>query len=248
LEIMVQCEIITAAEAEKRSLPGVERAIPKNKGFEFGSLLHQFAVEFHQNPKNADVLAVFKEMGVTPKAKEVEKSPPKKETRKAEVASPASGKTKSDTVTVKPDTSAAAKKADKPAVPAKVSMDKGNATKAVESKKKVEAKVDETKKPEPKKTEAKKTEPTKPEIKKTEVKKPDVKKPDIKKPEAKTLSSKVDTKPSEKKQGAKPAAKAPDKKDAEPVKASKPAQAAKKSVPSKKPAETKDTPTKKKPR
>jgi len=293
LEIMVQCEIITAAEAEKRSLPGVERAIPKNKGFEFGSLLHQFAVEFQQNPKNVDVLAVFKELGVTPKAKEVQKTAPKKETKKAEVVAAAIGKSKSEAVTAKPEASAAAKKSDKPAVATKELAEKSNATKTVESKKKVEVKGDETKKPEAKKTEAKKTEPTKPEAKKTEptkseakkteptkseakkteptkseakkteptkseakkteqpkpeVKKSEAKIPDLKKPEAKTSSGKVEAKPSEKKQDAKPAAKALDKKEAAPARASNSAPATQKSVPAKKPAETKTTPTKKKPR
>ncbi len=242
LEIMVQCEIITAAEAEKRSLPGVERAIAKNKGFEFGSLLHQFAVEFQQNPKNAEVLAVFKDLGVSPKAKEVEKASPKKDTKKAEVTPPAASKTKSDAESAKPETGAAPKKSDKPAVTAKESAGKLEATKALDSKKKVETKAEESKKPEPKKPEPKKTEVAKPEVKK-----PEAKKTDAKKPEAKTLSSKVDAKPAAKKPDAKPAPKAPDKKET-PAKASKPAAAAKKSVPAKKPVETKGTPTKKKPR
>ncbi|MCY2984911.1 MAG: hypothetical protein NTY15_14910 [Planctomycetota bacterium] len=262
LEIMVQCEIITAAEAEKRSLPGVERAIPKNKGFEFGSLLHQFAVEFQQNPKNTDVLAVFKDMGVSPKAKEVEKAAPKKEAKKAEVATPAPGKTKPDTESSKSDIGTSAKKADKPAVVAKESAGKSDANKVVDSRKKVEAKAEETKKPEPKKTEAAKPEVKKPETKKPETKKPETKKPEAKKPEtrkteakktdvkkseAKTPSSKVDAKPGAKKPDVKPAPKASDKKET-PAKASKPLPAAKKSVPVKKPVETKLGLTKKKPR
>lgn len=242
LEIMVQCEIITAAEAEKRSLPGVERAIPKNKGFEFGSLLHQFAVEFQQNPKNADVLAVFKEMGVTPKAKEVEKPAPKKETKKAEVVTPAVVKTKPDAESAKSETAPVAKK-DKSAVSAKDLADKPETTKAGDSKKKGDAKVEEAKKPEIKKVEAKKTETTKPEVKK-----PEAKKTDPKKPEAKTQSSKVDAKPAAKKPDAKPVAKASDKKDAPPAKETKSTPAVKKSIPTKKPAEAKATPTKKKPR
>ena len=235
LEIMVQCEVITSAEAEKRSLPGVERAIPKNKGFEFGSLLHQFAVEFQQNPKNAEVLAVFKDMGVSPKVKEVEKPAPKKEAKKAEVASPASSKTKPDAESSKPETGTSAKKSDKPSIAAKESAGKSEATKAVDSKKKVDAKAEETKKPEPKKAEG------------ADVKKPEAKKTDAKKPEAKTPSSKVDAKPAAKKPDAKPAPKASDKKET-PAKTPKPAPAVKKSAPVKKPVEAKGTPTKKKPR
>jgi endonuclease III len=237
LDVMVQCEIITTAEAEKRSLPGVERAIPKNKGFEFGSLLHQFAVEFQQNPKNAEVLAVFKDMGVSPKAKEVEKAAPKKETKKAEAPASAPVKAKADAESAKSEAGTSAKKVEKPALAAKESAGKSEAAKAVDSKKKVEAKVEDAKKPEPKKAEAGKP----------EVKKPEAKKTDVKKPEAKTPSSKVDSKPAAKKTDAKPAPKAADKKET-PAKAPKPSPASKKSAPVKKPVESKGTPTKKKPR
>lgn len=37
--------IISDGEVEKKQVPGLERAIPKNKGVEFASLLHQFAAE-----------------------------------------------------------------------------------------------------------------------------------------------------------------------------------------------------------
>jgi len=80
LEALVQCEILTPAEAEKRTLPGVERAIPKNKGTEFAALLHQMALEMHLHPKGALSTAVLKDLGVTYKQKE--KKPP------APVASP----------------------------------------------------------------------------------------------------------------------------------------------------------------
>lgn len=61
--------ILTDAEAEKKSVSGAERAIPKNKGEEFASLLHQFGVEFSLNKKHPGSLAVFKDLGVTPKVK-----------------------------------------------------------------------------------------------------------------------------------------------------------------------------------
>jgi endonuclease III len=70
LDALVQCEILTPAEAEKKLIPGVERAIPKNKGTEFASILHQFAVELHLHPKAATPSAVLKDMGVTYKIKE----------------------------------------------------------------------------------------------------------------------------------------------------------------------------------
>ena len=83
IEMLVQLEILTSVEAEKKVAQGVERAIPKGKGFEFGSLLHQLAVEFHQHPKNASVAAVFKDFGLSPKAKAPPKPAPKKEVKPA---------------------------------------------------------------------------------------------------------------------------------------------------------------------
>jgi endonuclease-3 len=61
--------LITDAEVSKGTLPGVERAIPKSKGLEFASLLHQFAVDHAQSHKNPNVVAVFKDMGMTSKPK-----------------------------------------------------------------------------------------------------------------------------------------------------------------------------------
>ena len=172
MEILVQCEILTQGEADKKSVPGVERAIPKNKGFEFGSLLHQFAVEFKQNPKSAGVVAVFKELGVSPKAKAVEKPAPKKEAKPSPVvtASPApaptvQSKAKSAAAALeasktkrKPDDTPSAKKAEKPEkevsapgksneVPAKP-QSKAEPAKAADAKKMPEAKAAEVKKTE----------------------------------------------------------------------------------------------------
>lgn len=47
---LVALDVITPAEAEKGVVPGLERAIPKNKGFEVGSMLHQLGVEVGRNP------------------------------------------------------------------------------------------------------------------------------------------------------------------------------------------------------
>jgi endonuclease III len=41
---------ITEAEYAAHSVPGLERAIPKNKGVEFGMLLHELSAEFIANP------------------------------------------------------------------------------------------------------------------------------------------------------------------------------------------------------
>ncbi|XZE32524.1 hypothetical protein SH501x_003274 [Pirellulaceae bacterium SH501] len=85
LDALQAADIITPAEAEKKSLPGAERAIAKNKGLEFSSLLHQFGVEYASNPKSPSALAVFKDLGVTPKPPVVVE-PPK--SKKAKAAAP----------------------------------------------------------------------------------------------------------------------------------------------------------------
>ncbi len=271
MEILVQCEILTQAEADKKSVPGVERAIPKNKGFEFGSLLHQFAVEFKQNPKSAGVVAVFKELGVSPKAKAVEKPAPKKEAKPASVvtASPApaptvQSKAKSAAAALeasktqrKPDAAPSAKKAEKPEkevsapgkskeIPAKP-QSKAEPAKAADAKKMPEAKAAEVKKDDSKKSDIKK-----PDLKKPDLKKPDLKKPDVKKPETQLASKKQLEKPALKKPEAKPTSKHPDKKAVAPAKLNKPEPPSKKSVPANKPSASKPDrnakPAKKKPR
>jgi len=68
-EAMWQCEILTFGEIDKKSLPGIERAIPKNKGIEFAGLLHQFANELFHHPKATAPLSILKELGVVLKAK-----------------------------------------------------------------------------------------------------------------------------------------------------------------------------------
>ena len=69
VDVLWAAGFLTDAEAEKKSVTGAERAIPKNKGEEFASLLHQFAIEYSLNRKHAASLAVFKDLGVTPKVK-----------------------------------------------------------------------------------------------------------------------------------------------------------------------------------
>src|SRR5690606_12737648 len=43
-------DIITPVEASNHSVPGLERAVPKSKGIEVASLLHQLGVEVGKNP------------------------------------------------------------------------------------------------------------------------------------------------------------------------------------------------------
>ncbi len=67
LEILRLFEIISHVEFEKNMAPGLERAIPKARGAEFSSLLHQFAADFRAHPRAQLVQAVFKDAGVSSK-------------------------------------------------------------------------------------------------------------------------------------------------------------------------------------
>ncbi len=270
IEVLVQCDILTQAEAEKKSLPGAERAIAKSKGFEFGSLLHQFAIEFHQNPKNAAVVAVFKELGVSPKAKVVEKPSPKKEIKPAVVVSPnpsplpnaAQSKSKSSAQETlksarKPNEVVPTKNAVKEAMVAGKLKDspkaetKPESARPVDAKKKVEHRAGETKKadvikkPETKKPETKKPEPMKPEPRKQEAKKPETKKVEEKKPITKSGAKKPAEQSATHKSDAKPAAKQAEKKSVTLAKTNKAEPISKKSPQAKKPESKKPITTKK---
>jgi endonuclease III len=126
LEILKLFEVITPAEYDKKQVPGIERTIPKARGPEFASLLHQFAADFHANPKSPLALSVFKDLGVSPKPKPAPPppkpapEPPKKSAKKAEkpVAAPAktvaSGKTKAPQRKIAPAKKAVEQKKPKP--------------------------------------------------------------------------------------------------------------------------------------
>lgn len=62
LDALYAVGIITESEAEKGVVPGLERAIPKNKGSEFASLLQQWAAELVAAPGSPKLKAVFAEM------------------------------------------------------------------------------------------------------------------------------------------------------------------------------------------
>ncbi|QEG37094.1 hypothetical protein [Bythopirellula goksoeyrii] len=81
LEAMHVVEVISDAEAAKRSVPGLERAIPKTKGTEVGTLLHQLGVELHRSPYGPTIRKILLE--IDPSCKD---RLPKRQTKKAEAA------------------------------------------------------------------------------------------------------------------------------------------------------------------
>ncbi len=57
--IMLATEIATQPEAMAGKVPGLERAIPKNKGIEFSGLLHQAAVALNKSSKDKTARALL---------------------------------------------------------------------------------------------------------------------------------------------------------------------------------------------
>ena len=53
IDVLMVVGVVTEAEAKRNRVPGLERAIPKAKGIEFASLLHQLAAEFLLSPTAA---------------------------------------------------------------------------------------------------------------------------------------------------------------------------------------------------
>jgi hypothetical protein len=67
-ELFILLGVITPAEAEKGKVPGLERAIPKTKGGEYFSLVHQLAVDLAQSPNSKKVRDIVLE--IDPSAKD----------------------------------------------------------------------------------------------------------------------------------------------------------------------------------
>lgn len=98
LQTLVVLGAITEAEAEKKTAPGLERAIPKTKGVEFGSLLHQLGVDYYASPFSTRVRGIlleidpearsrFPKRGSKKSAEEAAPEPAPKPTKKASAAS-----------------------------------------------------------------------------------------------------------------------------------------------------------------
>jgi endonuclease III len=62
MAILKLLDLVSEKDAEKGEVPGLERAIPKSKGVEFGSLLHQFAADFSANPYSPAVKNILLEV------------------------------------------------------------------------------------------------------------------------------------------------------------------------------------------
>jgi endonuclease III len=50
MQMLRLLDLVTEKDAAANVVPGIERAVAKSKGFEFGSMLHQFGADFTANP------------------------------------------------------------------------------------------------------------------------------------------------------------------------------------------------------
>lgn len=62
MQVMQIIELASEKDFAEWSVPGLERAIPKNKGAEFASLLHQLGAEFAVNPFSPHVKTILTEI------------------------------------------------------------------------------------------------------------------------------------------------------------------------------------------
>jgi len=67
-EILLILDIISKNERRFRKVPGLERAISKNKGTEFGALMHAFSVDFAENPYDPKLHELL--LKINPKCKD----------------------------------------------------------------------------------------------------------------------------------------------------------------------------------
>ncbi len=68
LDVFRILDIISDAEAESGRVPGLERAIPKNKGPQMASLIHQLGADFHRSPFSTKVRDTI--LKIDPQAKD----------------------------------------------------------------------------------------------------------------------------------------------------------------------------------
>ena len=92
MEIMRILGVVTDKNVEEGVVPGLERAIPKNKGADFASLLQQFAADFAASPFGPTPRAILLE--IDPDAKD---RLPKRGGRKAADVEPEPEKGKKST-------------------------------------------------------------------------------------------------------------------------------------------------------
>jgi len=100
--------VISDAEAARGVVPGLERAVPKTKGVEIGSLLHQLGVEMYRSPYGPTIRKLLLE--INPQCKDrLPKRPSKKKAEPAVTPSATGKKAKPQETAASPPKAPAAK-------------------------------------------------------------------------------------------------------------------------------------------
>ncbi len=163
IKALIVLGLISETEAKKRRLPGMERAIAKPKGIEFGSLLHQLGTDFDMTPFSSRVRAILLEITADAKSRFPKRKSRKKPEKEVTSTEPAKSKATSEKAAPKkaaPKKAAPKKAAKKKAAPKKAAKKKKAAPKK-ETKKKAAPKKATKKKAASKKTAKKKAAPKK---------------------------------------------------------------------------------------
>jgi endonuclease-3 len=142
LEALLAVGAINDAELTKQEVPGMERAIPKNKGAEFFSLLHQLGVDLAASPQSTRVKGILAE--IDPQAKERLAS---WSVRRAEQAAAAAQQAREARAEARAAKEREAAKPSKPGKSAPAPKTPPKAEEAAETKKKPSAKPEEKSKP-----------------------------------------------------------------------------------------------------
>ncbi|MGI9518566.1 MAG: hypothetical protein ACR2NP_16035 [Pirellulaceae bacterium] len=144
INLMYTIGVIDEKEAAKGQVPGLERAIPKNKGVEFFSLVHQLAVAYTSSPFNNDVRAIL----ISISADSKDRFPKRTRKKKAAPEPAAKAPAKASATAARTSTKKAAKKktTTRAAAASKSKATKKPTTKKTTKKKKVTAKKATTRK------------------------------------------------------------------------------------------------------
>jgi len=156
LESMRVVGVISDAEASKRTVPGLERTVPKSKGTEVGTILHQIGVEMYRSPYGPTIRKLLLEIDPDCKdrlpkrpSKKVEK-PVKEKSAKQPTAAKSGAESKTKKSSSKEADKSAVQPSTKKAPTKKVTAKKGATKKA--PTKKVAKKKEPAKKAAAKKT------------------------------------------------------------------------------------------------
>jgi endonuclease-3 len=102
LESMRIVGVVSDGEAAKGTVPGLERVVPKSKGSEVGSMLHQLGVEMHRSPYGPTIRKLLLEIEPDAKDQLPKRPKPADEAAAAAAAKPAPAAPVAATASAKP--------------------------------------------------------------------------------------------------------------------------------------------------